>query len=158
MSRSKQNLDTLNTLRSYLSEIEPINHDAIYQRLIEYKPAQLLLAPARKKPIPTTYRAPKAVTAYGIPLINTRYPESPPRIPPSALSSTPSHTVPSKAPPKVERRVEQQVETPNFDLSRVREGKGSYTVKELKDIARELGVSTTGKKAELIDRIKALVK
>lgn len=115
-------LATLNQLRSYLSEISPVDHDAAFQRLEKYTSSSLPVRSGTKPP--TTYSS-------GVPVINTR---SPGRVPPSARNQT--------------------VHQRNFDIGMVNMTRNSYTVQQLKDIARDLGLPETGKKADLVERIR----
>jgi len=125
-------LSTLNSLRSYLSQLQPINPDAVFQRLTMYRGPELPMSPTPQR---TVVKQP-VQTAYGIPLVQTKIAPSPPRIPPSSIGSCQPATIP-------------------FDIQRVREGRGSYTVEELKGIADSLGLPSRGRKSELVDRILA---
>jgi hypothetical protein len=77
-------------------------------------------------------------------------------------SSTPSLPIrsPSREPPQVQESPVNRTRSPvqekpvyDFDISRVSMERGSYTVPELKWVAKELGLPTTGRKIDLVNRI-----
>ena len=127
MDHKKMDLNTLNSIREYSNNVSPIIYNAVFQQMIPYNSSAL----------PIRQQVAKSPIQYneGIPVIRTKISPAPVRIPPSSISNQP-------------------ISNKYFDINRVSTEPNSYTVEELKEIARSLGLPTTGRKPELVNRIK----